>query len=433
MRRFHDLAWVCAAALAAAGTIAAVGCNSSALLGPGEASGGGGGASTSSSSSSSGMGGSGGIAYGASSSSSSGEVVCGQSIPDNDQDGYTEEQGDCNDCDSSVNPDAVEGPAFGIDGFPLPPPADENCDGNIDEPTGNCDDALALASEDPFDAVRAIGLCSHVVSAQWVLADGGEIPTDPQKRAAFHLGHGILSQFGANNSPSEGKKMLMLSSGTARNTGDPGFVYRSFDKQYTSNSPYGSTPVLTCGDIPTGLAHDAAAVEFEIKMPSNARGFSFDYHFFTYAWSDHYCGNGADFFVARVSPFPPFGHEGNIAFDSLANLVSSNSDAWYGCACPGNPMGPCNVGGKQFYCSYGDAPLLGTSFASDVANPGWSHASTGWLRTGVGNLVPGSTMRIRLATYDTTDGLLDSSTLIDNWQWRLPPEAPCVCGIPEPK
>jgi hypothetical protein len=120
VRRFHDLAWVCAAALSAAGTIAAVGCNSSASLGPGDASGGGGGgASTSSSSSSSSMGGSGGIDLG-SSSSSSGEVVCGQSIPDNDQDGYTEEQGDCNDCDSSVNPDAVEGPTVGIERGPLP-------------------------------------------------------------------------------------------------------------------------------------------------------------------------------------------------------------------------------------------------------------------------------------------------------------------------
>ena len=434
MKRFQDLVWVWVAGLSVVGTMGAVGCDNSAMHEPGAASGGSGGASSSSSaSSSSGMGGGGNIDFGVSSSSTSGgEFVCGQSIPDNDDDGYTEEQGDCNDCDDRVNPDAVEGPTPAPGDGPSLPPRDENCDGNIDEPATVCDEALSLGSEDPFDAAKAIGLCSHVVSAKWVLADGGDIPTDPQKRAAFHLGHGMLPQFGDNNPPREGKKLLMLSSGTARNTGDPGFVYRSFDKHYTSNSPYGATPVLTCGDIPTGLAHDAAAVEFEIKVPSNAYGFLFDYHFFTYAWSDHYCDNVADFFVAKVFPFPPTSDEGNIARDPYGHFVSSNSDALNACACPGNPMGPCYVGGTKFFCNYGNAPLLGTSFASDSANPGWSHASMGWLRTGASDLVGGSTVRIRLATYDTTDGLLDSSTLIDHWQWVLQPELPCVC-VPDGK
>lgn len=431
MRRFPDLAWVGVAGFFVAGTMAAVGCNNLAMGGPGAASGGSGGASSSSSSSSSGTGDGGDINLGSSSSSSSGESFCDSTIaPDADGDGYTEEQGDCNDCDNRISPDAVELPTIGPEGEPLPPPRDENCDGNIDEPAVVCDSALALASEDPFDAAKAIGLCAHVKSAKWVLADGSDIPTDPQKRAAFHLGHGILSQFGTNNLPREGNKMLMLSSGTARNTEDPGFVYRSFDKQYTSNSPYGATPVLTCGDIPTGLAHDAAAVEFEIKMPSNVLGFTFDFHFFTYAWSDHHCGNVADFFVAKVFPFPPNSHEGNIAVDVQNFPISSNSDVFSACTCLGKPSGPCDVGNKHFFCEYGNAPLLGTPFASDLANPGWSHASTGWLRSTSGPIMSGSTIRIRLATYDTTDGLLDSSTLIDNWQWKSQPPVPCVCIPP---
>jgi hypothetical protein len=73
-------------------------------------------------------------------------------------------------------------------------------------------------------------------------------------------------------------------------------------------------------------------------------------------------------------------------------------------------------GGVSFACGLGKAAIAGTPFESDLANPGWTHGSTGWLRTTM-PVTPGSTFRIRLVTYDSSDGNLDSSTLIDNWQW----------------
>jgi len=80
---------------------------------------------------------------------------------DKDEDGYTVTQGDCNDCDPNVNPGAVEVPTPTEGeggGDAAPEPADENCDGQIDEAPTACDDALAIDSMDPNDAARAVGL-----------------------------------------------------------------------------------------------------------------------------------------------------------------------------------------------------------------------------------------------------------------------------------
>jgi hypothetical protein len=73
-------------------------------------------------------------------------------------------------------------------------------------------------------------------------------------------------------------------------------------------------------------------------------------------------------------------------------------------------------GGIPFACGLGKTFLTGTPFEADLANTGWTHGSTGWLRTTI-PVTPGNSFRIRLVTYDSTDGNLDSSTLIDNWQW----------------
>lgn len=369
------------------------------------------GGTSGSSSSSSGNGGEGGINLGVSSSSSSGDPnVCSEGEPtdDLDQDGFTEEQGDCNDCDADMNPAAAEIIWVDPNGSP---PRDENCNGLINEAPPTCDDNLALDSEDPMDAAKAIGLCSNVISAKWILADGSDIPTDPEKRAAFHLGHGILSKFGTNNAPHEGKRMLILSSGTARNTNDPGYIYRSFSKGYTSN-PTDSAPITgNCGDIPVGLAHDAAGVEFEIQLPSNMEGFALDYHFFTHAWSDSVCSPATDFFTTRLLPSVPPDN------DYLAHQVTSN-DPFEHCNCP---QKPCLAGSMaiSYKCNGGIDALAGTPFATDLANPGWSHASSGWLQERAYYTERGRKFRIRLSTYDLFDGANDSSVLIDNWHWAF--------------
>lgn len=369
-----------------------------------------------------GDGGAGGdIIFPAGSSGTGGGMACNPGLPDkdNDGDGFTENEGDCNDCDKNVNPNAVEVPTpevadAGPDAGPPMDPADEDCDGMIDEAPTPCDTGLMLNSEEPLDAAKAVGMCQFVKTAKWVLADGSPIPVDATKLANFHLGHGIMAKFGTNNKSREGANMLMLSSGTARDKTSAESVYRTFDKGYTSNAPFGfPKPSAACPGVTTGLPHDATGVQIEMNVPTNAQSASFDFQFFTYEWHDYICKQFNDFFVAHVEPFPMGQMDGNVAFDGSKNPISVNNAFIDACNCP---TPPCIGGGVSFACGLGKAAIAGTPFESDLANPGWTHGSTGWLRTTM-PVTPGSTFRIRLVTYDSSDGNLDSSTLIDNWQW----------------
>ena len=45
-----------------------------------------------------------------------------------------------------------------------------------------------------------------------------------------------------------------------------------------------------------------------------------------------------------------------------------------------------------------------------------THASTYWLQTKA-PVTGGSEILITFSTYDSGDGALDSTTLIDNWEW----------------
>jgi hypothetical protein len=70
---------------------------------------------------------------------------------DKDKDGFTSAQGDCNDCDPNVNPNAVEVVATPDADGGVPAAADEDCDGNIDNVQEPCDQGVVLDTMDPFE------------------------------------------------------------------------------------------------------------------------------------------------------------------------------------------------------------------------------------------------------------------------------------------
>ena len=67
---------------------------------------------------------------------------CDGATEDQDGDGYSKEQGDCNDCDANSSPSSVEVPSSG---------ADEDCDGEIDEDESqdHCDQDLLTVTPLP--------------------------------------------------------------------------------------------------------------------------------------------------------------------------------------------------------------------------------------------------------------------------------------------
>jgi hypothetical protein len=358
---------------------------------------------------------------------SGGGIICSPMGPDDDVDGdgFTPNQGDCEDCDPGRNPNAIEAPTA-----PNGRPFDEDCDGEIDEvdPQVLCDADIAIDELDPIAAALAIELCKTssgpndwgLVSAKWVMADGAPPPVDSGLLASFHRGHGFLDGFGPNVDVRAGAKMLVVSSGTARRPEDPGYANVSgFSKGYTGGFAQGfPKEAPACPGITTGTVNDPTGVELEVRTPSNATGFSFDFNFYTYEWPGFVCSPFNDFFMAILDPIPEGQTDGNISFDSEGNPISVNNALVQVCGCPGNPPSPCQAGPLFFECPLGNIELIGTGFGFDTAFS--DHAATGWLQT-TAPVPANDLIKIRFATHDSGDGVLDSTTLIDNFVWTAAP------------
>jgi hypothetical protein len=327
------------------------------------------------------------------SGSGGGDAVCNSAATeDHDQDGFTRNAGDCNDCDVNVNPGAVEVPTDAMD--PEAKEADENCDGMIDEPATVCDTNTDLSSTDGVLAAGAIDLCKQagasdwgILSAEFVRANG--TPAAPGVQV------GILDAFGSAVPPRAGSRMLALSSGHARapNHPNPCNDYSC----YTSGP--GTPPPGFPQDVPSCSGatdiNDDVALQVQMRAPTNATGYSFDFTFYSFEYPEWVCTSFNDQFIALVDPAPMGAINGNISFDSMTNPVSVNIAFFQVCS----------------GCPLGTQELAGTGF--DV----WDDAgATGWLVTQA-PVEPGEEFSIRFAIWDTGDQAWDSTVLIDNFQW----------------
>jgi len=335
---------------------------------------------------------------------------------DGDGDGFSVASGDCYDCDALINPGAYDFPDNGYD---------EDCRGG--DASGSeylCDSGLLLDSVDAARGARAIELCNFaskrekhwgVLSARYTNADGSrELLPEESKR------FGILPGFGLED-PRQGKRMLALSSGIARSLSQSGFTESCSDffTMGTDGWPMGyprDSPA--CGereDDDTPLLFDPTALELELRVPTNAKGLSFDTNFYTYEFPDYICTEFNDYFLVLMDP-PPEDHvDGNIVFDADGNWISVNNAL----------LQVCEAGtyrNKTFSCPLGTKPLRYTGYsASDT--PCGGGAATGWLRTEV-PVTPGATIKLRFAIWDTGDPNRDSTVLIDNvaFSVKAPPK-----------
>ncbi len=333
---------------------------------------------------------------------------------DRDLDGITKTGGDCNDCDKNVNANAIEvivteaDPETGE----VPPPADEDCDGTIDNlPTAACDQGIALSSTNAFDGAKAIELCHDapaqggygVVSAAYMRANGTPVANSVQ--------FGIQAGFGPNVPPQGGSSILNLSSGAARLPDQPNACGACDCGSFNEGStPDGSSFPQTspeCGGGPGTDVYDDIAYEVTLRAPSNATGFAFDFFFYTFEYPDYLCAEVNDQFIAWMQPPPAGVANGNISFDETGNPISVNAAFFQ----------VCNVPAGDNSCSQGGAQMQGTGFDSwsCFADDGEA-GGTGWLRTQA-PIVGGQEFKIRFAIWDTGDNILDSTVLIDNFQW----------------
>jgi hypothetical protein len=324
---------------------------------------------------------------------------------DVDGDGFPIEV-DCADCNPNINPGAYDFPGDRTD---------DDCSGEADDEPAGCDEELSADSEDPWDAARAVGLCRKpgergrsdrawgVLDARFVKPDGTALP-EP-------LSHGVLTSFGVNT-PRDGGAMLALSTGAARAPGQPGYRdILGFKKGYQSKAPPGypkESPA--CPGIVSGTPFDGVALELTFRVPTNVTRLEVDENFFTLEFPGYVCSKYNDFFVVDFDPKVADYEDGNIAFDEAGNPISVNNALLQVCE-------PQEAGGKSYECPLGSAALEGTGF--DTVSDEFSkapHAATGWLRSRA-SVVPGSTLRVRFAIWDSADGNLDSTVLIDRLRW----------------
>ncbi|MBI5534992.1 MAG: putative metal-binding motif-containing protein [Deltaproteobacteria bacterium] len=345
---------------------------------------------------------------------------------DLDKDGYSVNDGDCNDCTALMNPGAYDY----VDGV------DENCDGEIDNDGGDCDQGLAIEGNDAMDAARSMGLCRvakpgatgkdktwGVISAKYVYPDGSTSSKAPGTYVGCQgsggegappnpLSHGILPTFGANLVTRQGQSMVALSSGVARegvNGNSPGGAVMCTRSKVPPGFPTPSTNCPGQTVDPDSNANDGMALEIVLRVPSNAKAFSYDFDFYTYEFPGWVCDAYNDYFVALLlPPHAGSGPNNNISFDSANNPVSVNNALLEVCT-------PGKYGGKQFACPMGTDELKGTGF--DAAG------ATGWLQT-TAAVVAGEEITLRFAIWDSVDEMADATVLLDNFRWEveeLPP------------
>jgi hypothetical protein len=338
---------------------------------------------------------------------------------DGDADGWTGEDGDCNDCTAMINPGAYDYNGNAID---------EDCNGTPDDTVAQCDGSLAMDSTDPLDAVRAMELCTMqagdswgVVSAEYNYVDGTTATADD-----FDLGHGILDDFGDVVLPEGGQQLFAISSGTARDATDSGWQDPSgFDKAYSTGAAPGfpkESPA--CPGITTGEANDSIHLRVRIKTPTNAKSFRYSVNMYTWEYPNFICSTFNDFVTAIMIPAPSAQADttcdslpcGNISFDAQGNPLSVNAGFLEVCE-------PGEYGGKTFDCNQGTEALGGTGFEG--------HAATGWLQTKAPVEDPGNEIVLEFGAWDSGDGILDTTGLFDAFEWDL--EETVVVTDPSPQ
>jgi hypothetical protein len=349
-------------------------------------------------------------------------------VPDLDGDGWTACNGDCCDvpgpnCGSPklVNPGAFEVLSNGVD---------DDCDpatSDVNAPAA-CSSVEKLTNVTPNDIANAIDICQvtqanaplptkkwGLINASFRLADGAvpnatDLANIQGKQAA------VLVNYGTGGIvPHKGSTMAGMSSGWMRDQGDAGYAgtASSFASNSTAPAAYlaahgGSLPSSAgcSGNCPAGSgAYDSVNTRLQIRVPTNAKSFSYDFRFFSAEYWSWQCTSYNDFYLAILqSAAPGLPADKNITFDANNNPVSVNNGFFQVCVQKG-----CNT------CPAGTGELAGTGMQLNNTGGG-----TTWLTTD-SPIVPGETITLELMVFDVSDHTLDSLVIVDNFRWSVQP------------
>jgi hypothetical protein len=300
---------------------------------------------------------------------------------DNDGDGWTPADGDCNDAEYAVNPGAYDDPDNGVD---------DNCDGAMDMPISDCDCG-------PLPTlVEALDICDPAFLLG--MSTNSYAPTANQ-------GRGTRSSYGtAGNalSPRYGCQYAVLDTGPI----DPSIG--TCDIRQPGTDFYGSAlfGCMTSEPDPNPAGGDGALIcdtnqlILQLKAPTNAAGFSFDFLYLSVEYPEWVEMGYNDTFYAILNR-PATGENINISLDDFGNEIEVDN-AFF------EDPPTTNVGGTGY---------------TDMSFGEVCGSSTGWLRT-AWEINPGEVFSLTFSIHDEGDGIYDSMVILDNFQWSIEPVDP---------
>lgn len=265
----------------------------------------------------------------------------------------------------------------------------------IDLATVTACDADLDVDGDVEDFLKAIGLCkmADADSDEWGVLEAKFTKQLGSSSANSNSGqHGILPKFGDVLTPREGTRLGVLSTGWAREyNGESG------------TAAFGSSKTWGGG---SGGKNDMIVLALKIRVPMNAKSFSFDFNFHSSEWPIFVGSSYNDEFRVNLAGE-------NISFDGNNNPVNVNNNFFDRCT-PNVRLGD----GSMSVCEAGTDELDGTGFS--VVSGESRGGATGWLTTSA-PVEPGSIIELEFATWDASDSRLDSLVLIDNFKWDADP------------
>jgi hypothetical protein len=300
----------------------------------------------------------------------------------------------------------------------------------------SCDTGLPIDG-DAFVFAKSIGICTSTAESGWGLVSASYQNAFGSSTPPAAGQWGMLQSFGSVITPREGAMLGTISSGYGREWDDaanddtgPNSDFVAGQPMDGMNYPTGQAPPgypkAAAGCQQDNLVNDMVDVKLVLKAPPDATGFSFDFDFFSSEWPNYVCSNFNDAFIAYLTST---GITDNISFDANNNPVAVNISFLNRCTA-GAPVGCLRSDGPMpdpplymSQCSAGAGELQGTGFGDtdqtqcDSGNvTATLGASTGWLTT-TAPIQPGEQFTLEFMIWDAGDGLLDSSALIDHFQW----------------
>jgi len=399
-------------------------------------------------------------------------------VSDADADGWTTCNGDC--CDSPgpgcPNPSQINPGAFEVANNNV----DDDCDPTTSDttPPTACAPTAKFAGVTALDVAKAMDICQQTTVTvplpmkKWGLISSAQLLPNNGVPSAAELANiqnnqtALLTDYGSMITPKKGPTMAGMSTGYMRDQTDPlpvgqtVFAPPNGGKSFTSHVGFiGPTPPVTsplgfylskhagglpasvgcnAGGCPAGSdANDPVSVQLKIRVPTNAKSFSYDFRFFSAEFQSFQCTTFNDFFLTLLTstwvPNPlaapclasmmgaecesgicnanstcaiasPLPVDRNIAFDVQKNPLSVNNGFFQVCVPKAGLCGKCLEGNSEL-------ALTGMQ----LNNTG---GGTAWL-TNDAPVVSGETITLDLLIFDVSDHLIDSLVLLDNFRWNL--------------